>query len=483
MEDNNIKEKTTDSNPESVHQGSANQRISDSNSLILEGSIAQATVKLAIPILLSLVVTFLYNTIDTFFISLIDRRSTALISGISLVTPIFFIINALGSGLRIGVSTIVARSIGAKNNRKLESCFSSAMVISVIVSLFTLCLGYIFYDDLIRLMAGGGLTKEAIQAGSEFLFYLLPGFSLLLLGQVFIGILWAEGRTTTVGIIMVISNLINGLLDPLLIFTFKMGVKGAALATTLSMAFTAFFLLYFVFSKKLITPIRFQSSLIDRGTMKEIGRMSMSQAFSVISISLAFIILNHLVSSIGQQEMNSWGLCIRLDQFVLMPVFAISGANLVLIGQNYGARHFERTRKVYHRSILSSVICVLALVVIYIIGAPYFFKLFSGVREVVDGGVLQVRIVSLSYIGVALEMISTSFFQGMGRAFPAFLLAFIRMFCFAVPLSYLSFYYFHFGMVGIFASLCIAHIGVAVIAVLWVERQFKKMDITPAMEG
>jgi putative MATE family efflux protein len=465
-----------DYNPESVKPVSANLRPIEQKSMILEGSIAHATLKLAIPILISLFVTFLYNIIDTFFISLIDRKSTALISGMSLVTPVFFIFMALSSGLRIGVSTIVARSIGEKNGRKLENCFSSAMAISIILFLFTLCLGYIFYADFIRLMAGKGLTKEAIQAGTEFLFYLIPGFSLLMLGQAFIGILWGEGLTATVGIVMVISNIINGSLDPLLIFTFKMGIAGAALATTLSIAFTAFFLLYYVFSKKLITPIRFKWSLIDRKTILEISRISLSQAFTMISLSLAFIILNHLISSIGQREMNSWGLCNRLDQFVFIPLFAISGANLILIGQNYGAHNLVRIRKVYHRSILYSVICLLVLAVIYIIGAPAFFRIFSDVQDVIDGSVLQVRIVTFSFIGLAFETISTSSFQGMGRAIPAFLLTFIRMFCFAIPLAYLSVYCFHLSMNGIFVSLCIAHISVAIIAFLWVERQFKNIN-------
>lgn len=478
MDKISIKKELPDSDSESVKSGSANQRSSEQKSAILEGPIAHATLKLAIPAFISLFFTFLYNTIDTFFISLIDRKSTALISGISLVSPVFFIFSALSSGLRIGISTIVARSIGAKNNRKLESCFSSALVIAVMLSLFTLCLGYIFYDDLIRLMAGKGLTKEAIQAGTEFLFYLLPGFSLLLLGQAFIGILWGEGRIATTGTVMVISNVMNCLLDPLFIFTFKMGVAGAALATTLSIAFTAIFLLYYIFSKKTVTPIRFKRSFIDKSTILEIGRMSLSQAFSMTSISLAFIILNYLVSSMGQREMTSWGLCNRLDQFVFMPLFAISGANLILIGQNYGARNRERIQKVYHRSILYSVICLLVLAVIYIIGAPIFFRLFSDVQEVIDGSVLQVRIVTLSFIGLAFEIISTSSFQGMGRAIPAFLLAIIRMFCFAIPLSYLAVHCFSFGMIGIFVSICIAHIGVGIIAFLWVEREFKRMNNT-----
>jgi putative MATE family efflux protein len=463
-------------NRELVKTLSPDLRSSQRKSVILEGSIANAALKLAIPTFISLLVAFLYNTVDTFFIAMINRKSTALISGMSLVTPIFFIFTALSSGLRIGISTIVARSIGAKNKWKLETCFSSTMAISVMLFLLTLSLGYIFYDDLIRFMAGKALTKEAVRAGSKFFFYLLPGFSLMLLGQAFIGILLGEGLTATVGIVMVISNLLNALLDPLFIFTFKMGIAGAALATTLSIAFTAVVLLYYIFSKKIATPIRFKISFIDKDTLSEIGRISLSQAFSMISVSLAFIILNHLVGTIGQQEMNSWGLCSRLDQFVYIPIFAISGANLILISQNYGAGNWNRVRTIYHRSIQYAVICLLALAFIYIIGAPVFFKIFSDVREVIDGSVLQVRIVTLSFIGEVFEIISTSAFQGMGRAVPAFSLAIIRMFCFAIPLSYLSVYGFSFGMIGIFASICIAHIGVAIISFLWVQYEFKKMN-------
>lgn len=441
---------------------------------VLEGPILGATIKLGAPILISFIFTFLYNLVDTLFLSYIDRSSTAIISGISLISPIYFFFMALSTGLRVGISSLTARSVGEHNHQKLEGTFNSGLLISIIITAVTLCLGFLYHERIVILLAGKEIQADAIRAGTEYLYYMLPGLGLLLLGQPLVGVLWGEGMTMPFGITIIISNILNILLDYIFIFKMQMGPAGAALATSISLGFSAVYLIPYFFFGKMPTPVKLNISQIKGNIMSEIFNIGISQVFSMFSLSFAFILLNRLVGSIGQSEMNSWGLCGRLDQLVLLPLFAISGANIIMIGQNYGNRNWDRIKFIYRSNIFYAISCMFVLAALYIGGAPFIFPFFSNVGEVIRGSILQVRVVTLSFLGLAFEVISTSTFQGLGRPLAAFWLTVIRMFGFAIPLSYFAVHQLSLGIMGVFISLFIAHIGIAFIAYFWINNEFKK---------
>lgn len=459
-----------DNNKESVAE-SAKIGVKDH---ILEGPILTAVLKLSVPMFISLFFSFLYNVTNTVFLSYVDRNSTAIISGITLVTPIFNFVTALSNGLRIGVSTRVAISIGEKNYKKLGSIFNSGLMIATPIAVIILILGFLFCKPIIGFMAGDAINTEAINAGAEYLFYMLPGFALVLLGQVFMGMLWGEGKTVPLGIAMIISNIVNIILDPIFIFVFHMGPGGAGLATSISMAFTSAYVVVSFAKRKTEPPIRLQLSRANSGTVLEICKTGVPQVLSLISVSLSFIILNRFIGSIGQQEMNSWGLCNRLDQLVLIPVYAVSSANLVLIGQNYGKKNWKRIKSIYHSDIFYASVSLLVLALIYIASAPVFFRMLSDVDEVISGSILQVRIVTLSFLGIAAETISMSTFIALDRPMAAFSIITIRMFILTIPLAYISIYLLSMGIVGIFISLCIAHLASGCLAYFWVQRNLHK---------
>lgn len=454
-------------------QSTSVQGDSQPKSEILEGSVLRATAKIGAPILLSFIFMFLYNMVDTLFLANIDRGSTAIISGVSLVLPIYNLFIALITGLRVGISSLVARSIGENNSQKLAYSFHSGLFISIILTVVMLTLFYWRHEQILLLLAGKELQPEAIRAGIDYLIYLLPGLGLLLLGQPFIGVLWGKGLTGPFGIAMVISNIFNIILDAVFIFIFNMGPAGAALATSVSIGLSGLYIVPYFVNQKISVSVWPKIKQIKKKIIIEICNIGFSQVFSTFSVSVAFMVLNRLISSIGQTEMNSWGLCYRLDSFVLMPVFAISGATLVMLGQNFGNGNWDRIKKIYRSNIFYAFICVFGLAMFYIISAPHLFKLFSNVEAVIRGSVIQVRVVTLSFLGLALEIISTSAFQGIGKPFAAFWLAVIRMFGLAIPLSYFAVYQLSLGMMGVFISMFIAHSGAAVIAYIWVNHEFR----------
>ncbi|MBN2444797.1 MAG: MATE family efflux transporter [Spirochaetales bacterium] len=442
---------------------------------MFQGPVLPVTLRLGIPILIGQLFGFLYNFVDTYFIAQIDKTSTALISGTAIIFPLYFLFLALGNGLIIGISTMVARGIGEKNNEVLLKSSSSGLLLSVIISAITLVMGYLFLDKIIVTLAGDKLSQEAIGYGIQYFSYILPGLGIMLIGYVFIGILQGEGLTKHIAVAMSLSTILNIILDPIFIFVLKMGVPGAALATTISIATTSIYVIAVFVTKQSSIPMNLNIFKANKKLVGEILRIGAPQALSMVSVSLAFIVLNNLVSSIGEVEMNAWGLCGRIDQIVLIPAFSISGAHSTMVGQNYGRQLTGRIKEIYTKNVFYAGIATLFLAVLYIILAPFIFSLFSDVPEVIAGSVKQIRILALSFFGITVAILSGGTFQGIGKPIPALILPLIRFGLFALPLSYLFINIFHMSVEGIFYSMFLGNITGAVISYLWTKFQLSNV--------
>ncbi len=438
-------------------------------------SIWISTIKLSLPMLLSNVLTTFYTIIDTYFISLIDKKSTAYISAVSIINPVFFIFIALSSGLFIGISSLIARSYGEGDEKKEASGLISGLTISIIISIITLLFGYIFLKDLVRLFAGKELSAVAIKSAEEFLFYLLPGYCLMLIGRSLFGVLQGKGQNFHIAIAVLISNILNCILDPVFIFYFKMGVGGAGLATSLSILFTAIYVLtLFAFNK---FKISFGIKYLNFHTIKEILQIGITQSIGILSLSVSFIIVNKIVGSIGETEMNAFGLCGRLDQLTFLPIFAIASSTVTITGYYFGKKNYNIIKEIFIKNSILGILSMLALILIYIIFSPQLFALFSDNQTVINKAVYQARIVSLSFLGIALESIAVSTFQGMKYPPPSFLLIIIRMFIVILPLSYFFVFFLKLGMNGIFISYIIAHINTGIISCIWIYYYLKKYNL------
>lgn len=442
---------------------------------MFEGPVLPVTIKLGLPILLANFFNFLYNIVDTVFISLIDRSSTALISGTGIVFPVFFLFTALASGLAVGVSTLVARSIGEGNHAALRRIASSGFLLAAAISVVSLAAGYIYIDDIVGLLAGKGMSAEAIGYGIEYFRYVLPGLALMLFIEVIIGILQGEGRTKYIAIGMTISTVANIGLDPLFIFTFHMGVAGAALATSISLGIASLYTAYVFPTGRSSIPFSLNIFKARRRLVGEIVRIGFPQSIGMLSMAVSFMLLNKLVSGIGEAEMNSWSLVGRVDQLVLVPLFAISAANITMVGQNYGRKNLQRLRQVNDANIFTSILVIVGIAALYSLFAPTIFRAFSGVETVIGGSAAQVRFLSFTYIGVASAIIAGGTFQGTGTPIPALVITVMRIGLLAVPLAYLFASGFGWGMYGVFAAVGLGNIAILPASWLWSRHHLKKL--------
>jgi putative MATE family efflux protein len=442
---------------------------------MFEGPIIPLTVRIAAPMLIGQVLQLLYMLIDTFFIARIDPSSTAIVSGTGLAFPLFFLFMAMGVTINIGVSALIGRMIGERRPEEAPRIIASALAIALVIVVPVLALGFPLGHTFLHLLAGSKLSDQAIGYGLQFYYYLLPGFSLMLVSQAFIGMLQGEGRTDTMAKAMVTSTILNIILDPIFIFWLHLGVAGAGLATSVSIAVSMFYAYFMLKRGGSHLQVTANIFLSQKKYLWEIIRIGFPNFISMAAMSISFFILNKLVSGIGQSEMNGWSIVGRTDQIVLIPSFALSGATMTMIAQNFGRGNLDRVRAIYRTNVRLGIAVVAVVALLYMLTCPLFFSLFSNVPEVVLAAARQVRILALTFTGLAAAIISTSTFQAIGKPLPALVLSLTRMGVIAIPIAAVLVLIVKTGMPGVFIGLAIGNIFTLPFAYFWTKRHLKRL--------
>ncbi|MED3126635.1 MATE family efflux transporter [Bacillus wiedmannii] len=443
---------------------------------ILRGPIIPISIKLAMPILIGQFLLLIYGVTDTIFISMLDKSSTALMSGIGLVFPVYMLFLALGTGMFTGVSSLLARGIGEQNKHVINKAADSGLVLSSVAAFVTVVILYIIGEPMLNFLAGNQLSQEAVNYASQYFYFIIPGLGLIMVYQALLGVLQGEGLSQYYGISMLISTVFNIILNPIFIFVFDLGVAGSALATTVSITISLLFVLSIFKRGKSSMRISFNFSNIDKEQILEIIRIGIPQVLSMVSLSFAMMFLNNLIGSISETSMNSWVLVGRMDEFILMVGYAFSGATLTLIGQNYGRKNYSRVLEIFKKNVILGIVLSSIFVLIYVFGSKNLFSLFTTLPEVVEGAVLQVKTVSITYVCIVTAIVVTASFQATGKAMPGLIIDIIRMGVVTIPLAYLVVYQFNKGVVDLFYVIAGANIFTMFLSVIWCYSYLKKQE-------
>ncbi|WP_026970917.1 MATE family efflux transporter [Aliagarivorans marinus] len=450
------------------------------NQHILQGKISSTTFKLAMPVIIGHLLLLCYNIADTLFISMIDRESTALISGVGLIFPVYFLFIAISVGLFSGLGSVVSRAIGAKDKTVLESVASSGLALGLVIALSVLVLFYSFSRPLIEALAGSEMSRDAITYAHDYLLFIIPGFCLLVFNNVLLGILQGEGKPQFYGIVMALTTVLNFALDPLFIFTLGMGVAGAALASTLSILCATLLLVYVFVSQRSSLPICWNVLRAKLQIIGQILAIAVPQMLALIILAGGFIALNKLVGSLSEQMMNAWVISGRVNELVLLIGYGIGQASLTMTGQNYGAGQWQRLQQIMRTNLLNTLVLALCFVLLLNLAALILLPLFSAVSEVIVAAQYQIRFLSLAGAAVCIEIVCGNIFQGIGRPFPGLILIFVRMALIVVPLSYWLIQSLGYGMEALLWVSLLSNLASASAATLWCRHTLRRLPMLSA---
>ncbi|AIQ12468.1 MATE family efflux transporter [Paenibacillus durus] len=446
---------------------------------LFNGPIALTTLKLGIPILISQSVLFAHMMVDTFFISLIDRSSTALLSGTGLVYSIYLIIYYISCSLFMATSSVTARGLGQKNEVLIKRTGDSGLFLASVISVITLVVCSIFGRNIIEHLSGSKMSAEAIQYGVDYLYYMIPGMVFQLLMTTIGGILQGEGKAKEIGIAVTASTIINIILNPILIFGFNMGVKGSALATSISVGLTVVYYLSFFVRGKTTMQIQGRLFALNSKIIKEILYIGIPASIGFLLINTATMILNNVVGSISEASMNAWVLVSRTDQMFLIPAFAIGLSTIPMIGQNFGGENFKRCDKIFSTNIRICMISGLVLAALYMLFAPQIFQQFSSVQDVIDNSVRQVRLLTLTSIGLAGIIVTSFAFQAIGKPMPNLVSDTLRMLITSFPVLLPLLHFPIKNMNLIFVFFGAGNLIAFLLLYLWAKREFIKLRNKP----
>ena len=391
---------------------------------LLKDNIPKLVRKLALPAMVGTLFQTLYNIVDTFFAGKISPEA---LSALSKSFPIYFIIIATSIGVTVAGTSLIGNSIGEKNNKKTLYYFSHIVYYGILVSIFITFLGLYFAENVFFLM---GSTDEVVSLGLDYTNIIYSGSILFILVVSLNSLLHAEGDTKTYRNVLILSFLLNILLNPIFIFGFlfipAFGVKGIGIATIISQFVSFTIILFKVLKNPRVLKITNEFLLPNFIYFKNIFFQSMPITISICGYALAAAIIFTYVGQSGEYAVAGYGVGTRIEQVVLLPILGINTAIISIIAQNYGAKNFDRIKQCYFTAIQYAFIIMLTSGIIVFISAGFITSIFSSDPEVIEYGKRYLKISAFVLPAYPVFFLSNGFFMALKKSENAMISNFFR---------------------------------------------------------
>ncbi len=447
--------------------------MANKNVELMRGEPEKAVKKLAIPIMISMILTALYNIVDGIWVAGLGPTA---IAGIGFVTPIFMVLNGASIGLGNGATSSISRFIGAKNKEMATKSATQSLFIFLVASVFLTIVFIIIQEPLLRSYGATGQTlNEAIAYATP----LFLGLIALMFGNGCSGILRGEGDMKRAMYVVVATVILNASLDPIFIYTFGLGSAGASLATIVSSAISAVIILYWILIKKdTYIDVNLKNFKIDTKLIKDILKVGIPSALDMLIMAIAMSIYLIVISMVG----GDYGIAAftsgqRLYLFAIMPLTAIGSAVIAVSGSAFGARNGDYLSRAHKFGAKFGLALGTAITLILVILATPLATIFAYTPEtanLVPGIVEYLQIVCPGLILTGIGIPSSFFYQGIGKGVYSLMFTILREILFVVPLIYVFVFILHWNLVGVWVGLCIGRAIASVINYVFARYEVKR---------
>ena len=433
----------------------------------------KALIRMSIPLIISLLITSFYNLIDAAWVSGLGADALA---GVGFFTPIFMILVGFGNGLGSGAAFAISKYLGEENKNKADNASVHSIIIDIIVSIILTILLLIFLNPILNAMGAGQTIGYATDYGVT----VLLGSIFIVLSNALYGIFRGEGDTTRPMYAMVVSAVLNMILDPIFIYTLNLGVRGAAIATVISSIFVILILLYWFYIKR-DTYLKPDLSNFSFGRDISIDVIKVGIPASVQLLNNAFFaaVFSALLAYLGSTDSvavysTGW----RIVIIGTTPILAIGTALISVIAANYGARNYKNIQIAHRYAMKVSIIIgfIVALLT----------NVFAGdIASVFASSSTSVRIASeltsfLSWIVIyyptmGVGVASTYVFQGVGKGITAMFQTIMRETGFTIFFAVLLGVVLGYGVWGAWMGIVLGEAVSNNITMIWADLHIKKL--------
>jgi putative MATE family efflux protein len=403
------------------------------DSVLDDKRIGRLMFKLTIPAFMGMFVMTLYNVIDTIFIG--HYVGTLGIAGLSIVFPIQMLAMGMGMLTGMGGASVVSRLIGAQNVARAERALGNALCLNVILSTVIMVVGLSNAEFWLGLV---GASETIMPYALDYMTFILVGMIFQTFSMANNGLITSEGNARVAMIGMVIGAGSNIVLDALFIIPLDMGIKGAAIATTIAHLISAIYFLRYWMGSKSYLKIHLKNFILELGIIKDIMVIGVSALARTLAGSLSAIFVNRaLVEYGGDYAISTFGILNRIMMFATMPGMVVGHGLQPILGYNFGAKRYNLALKgIKIAMTVSTSWCIIAFFLLYFIPAP-FIQIFSNDPELIDMASNASRNIFLVLYLMGLVFTGSMVFMAIGKAKEAFITSITQRALFLVPLVFI----------------------------------------------
>lgn len=424
--------------------------------------IKKLSVKVSIPMVISMISIALYSIVDTIFISNIGNEA---LTAIALVFPIQNLITAIALGIGIGINSILAKSLGEKNNNKVVEIIIHGVVLVFFTWIFILIVSFTGLESFFGLFTQNEQIK---QLGYNYLI-ILSVCSIGSLYQIlFEKVLEAYGKSKESMIVQISGAVINLLLDPILIFGYfgmpSLGIKGAAISSVIGQVIGALIGIGIILKNKIISKEYIKNVRFKKDIIKDIYKVGIPTMILEAIGSVINLILNKILIGFSESAVSLWGIYEQLQRFVLIIIYGLNYGMIPIIAYNWGAKIKSRVEDCIIYFIKLAIIVAIIGALIFIVFPEQIISFYDITEEILNIGIPAFRILALSFVFAGISLVLSATFQAFGNGTYSLIINMCRKIVIALPIILLLKKVF--GIYVIWYAFVIAEILTMVIAIM-----------------
>ena len=456
----------------------------------LLGDPKKAIIKLSIPMIIAMSVQTIYNFVDALFVSGLGKNlfTDSNVSGvgdlgiasIGLILPFFMIAIALSTGIGVGSSSAISRRIGAKDKKGADNVAEHSIITTIIISIIFSIVLFLSIDKILYSIGAGKSLSYAVLYGR----IIFAGSITIFFINIATAILRGEGDVKRAMYAIIIGTVLNIILDPFFIYTFKLGVAGAAYATILSMAITSVILIYWLFFKKdTFVDFKLKNFSFKKDIIKDIFKVGLPASVQQLSMSITMLTLNIIIINVvnaGDEGITIYTIGWRVVMLAILPMLGLATAIITVTGAAYGAKRYDKLKIGFLFSVKFGLIIETVIGFFIFLLAPILTMIFTtgeGLPALRNDIEVFIMITCLFYPTAAIGIASSAMFQGTGKGNYALIATLFRTIVFTIILTLVFVIILKLDLQGVWWGIVVANIFGSIISFVWAILYIRKLSI------
>lgn len=413
-----------------------------------KGSVIGNIMRIAIPMMVAQFINVLYNVVDRIYIGRMGADATNALTGLGVCLPLITVVMAFANLISSGGAPLFSIARGRGDERETKFLLGNSFLLLLIYGAAITILIYAFEEPLLRLL---GASDETLPYAKDYMNIYAAGTIFVMISLGLNSFINAQGFAKTGMFTVIIGAVLNIVLDPLFIFVFGMGVKGAALATVISQLASAVWTVLFLTGKRTLIKLSVSAMRPQKKRIIKINTLGMSGFIMAAT--------NSAVTTVCNSTLSVWGgdlyiaimtIISSVRDVVQMPVMGMTNGIQPVIGFNYGAGCGKRVKTAIRDSAAVLIIYTGVMWIAVILFARQFLGMFSGDANVIEAGVRPLHIYFFGFVFMALQFTGQSVFTGLGKTKQAIIFSLLRKVFIVIPLTIILPYWF--GVDGVFIA-------------------------------